>query len=90
MPSAFETFRVPPNDLALGSQALNAPRDGADIYDAWDFLNWADLGGEMVSDLDAPPGLVGQGLLEQNGTNEQLFGGNSIQDSCLHNAGQHE
>jgi hypothetical protein len=81
MPSAFETFRVPPNDLALGSRALNAPRDGGDIYDAWDFLNWADFGGEMVSDLDAPPGLGGQGLLEHNGTNEQIFGGNSIQDS---------
>jgi len=58
MPSAFETFRVPPNDLALGSQALNAPRDGGDIYDAWDFLNWADLGVRWSATLMHLPDLV--------------------------------
>jgi hypothetical protein len=73
MPSAFETFRVPPNDLALGSQALNAPRDGGDIYDAWDFLNWADLGGEMVGEMNETQGLDGQILLENNNAMDQGF-----------------
>jgi len=88
MPSAFETFRVPPNDLALGSQALNAPRDGGDIYDAWDFLNWTDLGGEMVGEMNETRGLDGQILLENNNVMDQGFDGNSVRESAVQNAGQ--
>jgi len=89
MPSAFETFRVPTNDLALGSQALNAPRDGGDIYDAWDFLNWADLGGDMVNDTDIQ-GADGQVLMENAEISERFFGGVSLQDSGIHNTEHHE
>jgi hypothetical protein len=89
MPSAFETFHLPTNDLALGSQALNAPRDGGDIYDAWDFLNWADLGGEMVNDTNIQ-GAEGQVLMENTEIREQFFGGGSPQESGIHNAEQHE
>jgi len=90
MPSAFETFRLPPHDLALGSQALSAPRDGGDIYDAWDFLNWADLGGEMVGDLNGSQGLDGQILVENSNAMDQGFESNSVQENGLNNLGQHE
>jgi hypothetical protein len=81
MPSAFETFRVPPNDLALGSQALNAPRDGGDIYDAWDFLNWVDLGGDMATEMNGSQGFEDRGLLQNEILNGQVFGGSSLPEN---------
>jgi hypothetical protein len=87
MPSAFETFRVPPTDLALGSQALNTPRDGGDIFDAWDFLNWAELGDEMIRDHDGPLRFGTQDTLNQKDTNERIFGRDPIQDSGIDNEG---
>jgi len=87
MPSAFETYRVPPNDLAMGPQALTTPRDGGEIFDAWDFLNWAEFG--EGTGLDAAPGLGDQALVQENGMSDQIFEENPLQENDVSNEEQH-
>ncbi|KAL1877873.1 hypothetical protein Daus18300_002226 [Diaporthe australafricana] len=50
-PTTFETFRTPAdnNSTSLG----NFPREGGDMYDAWHFLNWAEIDPDILAGVDA-------------------------------------
>lgn len=48
-PTTFETFRTPAdNNPSLG----NFRREGGDMYDAWHFLNWAEIDPDLLNGVD--------------------------------------
>lgn len=49
-PTNFETFRTTAdNHVSLGS----FPREGGDMYDAWHFLNWAEIDPDLLAGVDS-------------------------------------
>lgn len=49
-PTNFETFRTTAdNNTSLG----NFPREGGDMYDAWHFLNWAEIDPDLLAGVDS-------------------------------------
>lgn len=49
-PTNFETFRTTTdNNASLG----NFPREGGDMYDAWHFLNWAEIDPDLLAGVDS-------------------------------------
>lgn len=49
-PTNFETFRTTTDN---STSLANFPREGGDMYDAWHFLNWAEIDPDLLAGVDA-------------------------------------
>jgi len=50
-PTNFETYRTAADNSA--SSLNNIPREGGDMYDAWHFLNWAEIDPDLLAGVES-------------------------------------